>query len=270
MTYDDFKNSLNSRIFGDDLNYEILETVLKNPKRYIGLFRITNAKTKLIQNLTQSCEIKFGDFLEEILTKYIEEMGYKNLDKNIGKDEEGNVLSADQVFEKDDKIYLIEQKVRDDHDSTKKRGQYANLIKKISCLKTNFPNKKINASMWFSDDSLKNNKNYYLEEISRYIIDDSVTISLFYGKEIFTILFNREDKWNELVDYLKQNKAERPNEILSIPDFDTSDEILNALKKMKKNQPKLIKKLLSKIPEFIELKKELFPSNYNLERFLNE
>lgn len=59
MTYEDFKNSLNSRIFGDDLNHEILETVLKNPKRYIGLFRITNAKTKLIQNLTQSCEIKF-------------------------------------------------------------------------------------------------------------------------------------------------------------------------------------------------------------------
>lgn len=59
MTYEDFKNGLNSRIFRDDLNYEILETVLKNPKRYIGLFRITNAKTKLIQNLTQSCEIKF-------------------------------------------------------------------------------------------------------------------------------------------------------------------------------------------------------------------
>ena len=66
MKYDIFKNKLDNRIFGDDLNYEILLTVLKNPKRYVGLFRITNAKTKLIQNLTQSCEIKFGDFLEEI------------------------------------------------------------------------------------------------------------------------------------------------------------------------------------------------------------
>ena len=71
MTYDYFKSHLNNRIFGEDLNYEILVTVLKNPQRYIGLFRITNAKTKLIQNLTQICEIKFDDFLEEILTTYM-------------------------------------------------------------------------------------------------------------------------------------------------------------------------------------------------------
>nr|WP_315520644.1 restriction endonuclease [uncultured Campylobacter sp.] len=263
MTYEDFKNSLNDRIFGDDLNYEILETVLKNPQRYIGLFRVTNAKTKLIQNLTQSCEIKFGDFLEEILTKYIEEMKYKNLNKNIGKDEEGNTLSADQVFEKDDKIYLIEQKVRDDHDSTKKRGQYANLIKKIRCLKAKFPNKKICASMWFSDDSLKKNKNYYLEEIS-HNTDNDVKISLFYGNEIFKILFNREDVWNELINHLKQNKAERSNEILSIPDFDTSDEISKALHKLNEKCPKLIKKLISNQSDFVEIRKELFPTGKNL------
>ena len=75
MTYEIFKDKLNTRIFGDDLNYEILETVLKNPKRYIGLFRVSNAKKKLIQNITQSCEIKFGDFKEEILTIYIADMG---------------------------------------------------------------------------------------------------------------------------------------------------------------------------------------------------
>ena len=42
MTYDEFQSRLNTRIFGQDLNYEILLTVLKNPERYIGLFRITN------------------------------------------------------------------------------------------------------------------------------------------------------------------------------------------------------------------------------------
>ncbi|EGE9806885.1 restriction endonuclease, partial [Campylobacter jejuni] len=98
MTYQNFKNKLDTKIFGEDLNYEILLTVLNNPKRYIGLFRITNAKTKLIQNITQSCEIKFGDFIEEILSEYIIEMGYKALDKNIGFDEENNKLNADQVF----------------------------------------------------------------------------------------------------------------------------------------------------------------------------
>nr|WP_246059062.1 hypothetical protein [Campylobacter troglodytis] len=83
MSYDEFKHRLNARIFGQDLNYEILLTVLKNPEPYIGLFRITNAKTKLIQNLTQSCEIKFKGFIEEVLTAYISQMDYENLDKNI-------------------------------------------------------------------------------------------------------------------------------------------------------------------------------------------
>ncbi|MEG9490900.1 hypothetical protein [Mannheimia indoligenes] len=119
MQYDEFKPKLQGRVFGDDLNYDILRTVLKNPERYIGLFRVTNAKTKLIQNLTQSCEIKFSDFLEEVLTQYISDMGYQNLPQNIGFDEENNPLSVDQVFIKDNQIYLIEQKVRDDHYSKK-------------------------------------------------------------------------------------------------------------------------------------------------------
>lgn len=114
MTYEHFKQKLNNRIFGEDLNYEILATVLSNPRRYTGLFRITNAKTKLIQNLTQSCEIKFGDFLKEILSEYIAEMGFTCLDKNIGADENGARLNADQVFRDEKRIYLIEQKVRDD------------------------------------------------------------------------------------------------------------------------------------------------------------
>ncbi|MCX2682645.1 restriction endonuclease [Campylobacter sp. MIT 21-1685] len=141
MKYELFNKKLHSKIFGDDLQYEIVLNVLKNPKRYTGLFRITNTKTKLIQNLTQSCEIKFGDFIQEILTAYIQEMGYENLDKNIGVDENSNRLNANQIFTRDDN--LIEQKIRDDHDSTKKRDQYANLIKKIKALKQNFLNKRI-------------------------------------------------------------------------------------------------------------------------------
>lgn len=120
-TYNEFINLLNKKIKSDEqFVYELLITVIKNPNRYTGIFRLSNAKTKLIQNVTQSREIKFGDFMEEIITDYIFDMGYKNIDKNIGCDEEGNALSADQVFIKDKTLYLIEQKIRDDHDSTKK------------------------------------------------------------------------------------------------------------------------------------------------------
>lgn len=264
MTYDEFQHRLNARIFGQDLNYEILLTVFKNPERYTGLFRITNAKTKLIQNLTQSCEIKFGDFIEEVLTAYIQQMGYENLDKNIGADEDNNRLNADQFFTQNNVIYLIEQKIRDDHDSTKKRGQYANLIKKIRAIKQRFPNRQIKVCMWFSDESLKKNKKYYLEQIANNT-DDNVEISLFYGKELFVNLFSRVDIWDELIAHLQRNKRQRTAEILSVPDFDTSDEIKSALLRAKTEYPKLIKNLLSNKPQFIELRAELFPTSRNLQ-----
>ncbi|WP_304346163.1 HpyAIV family type II restriction enzyme [Campylobacter showae] len=262
MTYGDFKDKLNLKIFGDDLNYEILLTTIKNPKRYIGLFRVTNAKTKLIQNITQSCEIKFGDFLEEILTEYIADMGYKNLQKNIHFQNE--ILNLDQIFTNDSEIFLIEQKVRDDHDSTKKRGQFSNFTKKIRAIKATYPNKYIKAVMWFSDDSLVKNKRFYLEQLS-YNTDNLVEMSLFYGKEIFENLFNRLDIWNEIISHLRQNKSERSQEILNVPDFDTSSEIKTALLKIKQEHPTLIKNLLSNKPEFVELRNELFPTGRNLE-----
>lgn len=263
MLYSDFKQKLQGRVFGDDLNYEILRTTLQNPERYIGLFRVTNAKTKLIQNLTQSCEIKFGDFLEEIFTQYIAEMGYKNLSKKIGCDEDGNTLNADQVFSKDGIIYLIEQKVRDDHDSTKKRGQYLNFIKKIRALKKQYPQQKIVAGMWFVDDGQVKNKRFYEESIDANT-DDLVTLHLWYGKEIFNRFFQRMDIWDEWITHLKQHKSERSQDILSVPDFDSSPEIRLALEKLKEREPRLLKKLFSELSKYQELRKELFPTGKNL------
>ena len=131
IPYEDFISELNRTIKYDAEFYrDLLEKVIDNPRRYTGIFRISNVRTKLIQNATQSREIKFGDFLENIVTEYIKLMGYTNLKKNIGADDTGNVLEADQVFQKENTVYLIEQKVRDDHDSTKKRGQYDNFRKK--------------------------------------------------------------------------------------------------------------------------------------------
>lgn len=91
-----------------------------------------------------------------------------------------------------------------------------------------------------------------------------VEIHIFYGKAIFENLFDRLDIWNELISHLKQNKQERCKDILNIPDFDTSQEIREALFLAQKEYPKLIKNLLSNKQEFVELRKELFPTNRNL------
>ena len=213
MTYEHFIERLNNRVKSDDsFFYELLVTVVKNPNRYTGIFRLSNAKTKLIQNVTQSREIKFGDFMEEIITEYIASMGYTNLDKNIGTDTEGNALSADQVFRKGNTVYLIEQKIRDDHDSTKKRGQYENFRKKYTLLHRKYPDCSINATMWFIDDSLVKNKNYYTGEASAENTP-SITKNIFYGGDLFSTLFGRMDVWNEVCSYLLRNKQERSDEI---------------------------------------------------------
>lgn len=282
FTYNEFVTKLNNRIKADQtfIN-DLLITVISNPSRYTGVFRLSNAKTKLIQNVTQSIEIKFGDFMEDIMTDYIHRMGYVNLHKNIGFDREGNVLSADQIFELDNKIYLIEQKIRDDHDSTKKRGQYANFQKKYSLLKELYPNKDLIACMWFIDDSLTKNKKFY---ISKTMKEETIKVDkhIYYGKELFMDLFERIDVWEEIINYLSRNKSERNHELLNIPDFDTSEEVYIALQNLKilstfstkdittngykPSVKSLYSKLLSNDDKYIQLREELFPTSFNLKR----
>lgn len=263
-TYEDFVGKLNNKIKSDDAFYfELLCTVISNPNRYTGIFRLSNAKTKLVQNVTQSREIKFGDFMEDIVTEYIGEMGYQNMSKDIGNDEEGNALSADQVFKRGNTVYLIEQKIRDDHDSTKKRGQYQNFRKKYSLLKRKNPGCTINATMWFIDDSLVKNRNYYQSEAAAETIT-GVDINIFYGGTLFSDLFGREDAWEEICSYLNRNKQERNSEMLVIPDFDTSEEMLVALRRLRREKTALYNKLVSNKPEYVQLRRELFPTGQNL------
>lgn len=283
FTYSEFADKLENIVSTDQQFYNnLLITVLQNPERYTGIFRLTNSKTKLIQNVTQSREIKLGDFLEEIVTEYIDKMGYVNLNKNIGASPSGSLLSADQVFKNETTVFLIEQKIRDDHDSTKKRGQFDNFEMKLRLLKDNYPNHSINANMWFIDSSLIKSRNYYISR-ARTIHLDNVEVNIFYGEAIFVELFNRIDIWNELVEYLLRHKEERNQDVLSIPDFDTSDEIfvaLQNLKRLSKMSAKdiraegykgtvkpLYNRLFSDDPKFVQLRKELFATGYNLNRF---
>lgn len=263
ISYENFLDKLHHKIkSGEDFYISLLETVIDNPSRYCGLFRLSNAKTKLIQNVTQSMEIKFGDFMEEIVTDYIALLGYTNITKDLGFDANGDRLNADQVFIKNNTVYLVEQKIRDDHDSTKKRGQYANFEKKVLLLKAQHPTKIINASMWFIDDALVKNKNYYQMEMNNSLINDC-QLNLFYGREFFLSLDGGSVAWTEIITYLRQNRISNTNDIFTIPDFGTSVEIYNALLKLK---TKHWRKLLSNDEKYVLLRSELFGSGDNLER----
>ncbi|GAA7762346.1 hypothetical protein JP0169_14870 [Helicobacter pylori] len=51
--------------------------MLKNPERYLGIFRPTKPKTKLLQNLLTSHEIKFGDAFEYLIEEYLKEHNFR-------------------------------------------------------------------------------------------------------------------------------------------------------------------------------------------------
>ena len=54
---------LNRHVF-DEAKASLLKSIAKNPDRFVGIFRSTTPQLKLLQNLLQSREIRFGDAME--------------------------------------------------------------------------------------------------------------------------------------------------------------------------------------------------------------
>lgn len=267
ISYDEFCSILSKKIQdGQNFYVSLLEKVIDNPTRYCGLFRLSNAMTKLIQNVTQSREIIFGDIIEEICTIYIEKLGYKNFNKHLGKNESGDDLNVDQYFTDGSNVFLVEMKIRDDHDSTKKRGQYDNFRKKISLVRNQHPNAHIDASMWFVDPGLIKNKNFYRDEMNKENFSN-VTLHLYYGSEFFASLNNGMVVWNELISLLKEYRLDNADANVEIPDFGSSTEIYNALLHISN---KHWKKLNSNLDEIVQLRSELFSNGDNLEKAMKK
>lgn len=207
LDYDKFIEELKKTVYKNE-KADLINKIANYPDRYIGIFRPTSPKLKLIQNITQSHEISFGDFVEDIITEYLGKY-YKNYDKRATYNDE--VILFDQLFEYNNKIFMIEQKIRDDHDSTKKRGQFDNFIKKVEYLKKTYPDKEIEAGMWFVDYTLNKNKKYYYNQMQRYQ-DNRVKLHLFYGNE-FTNYLDKIAIWEEITDYLIKWKTSEENKI---------------------------------------------------------
>ena len=69
MDYSKFESIFNKEIF-EQSKPKLLETIAREPNRYIGLFRPTKPKGKLLQNLLQSHEIRMGNAFEVLLEVY--------------------------------------------------------------------------------------------------------------------------------------------------------------------------------------------------------
>lgn len=220
-----FCSILNKHIFEGEKK-ELLKNIAEKPERFVGLFRPTKPAAKILQYILQSHEIRFGDAFEELIEEILKELNFLILNKSI-VDESGNSLSLDQYYQSKGIYYFIEQKVRDDHDSTKKRGQISNFETKLETLYKKHKNNLVGI-MYFIDPDLLKNKNYYLPELKRLSEFYGVKTYLFYGKELFAY-FNRLDLWEKILSWLKQWKDNLPE--LPEIDFDkTSKESFEEIK----------------------------------------
>ncbi len=222
------------------------------------MFRPTKPKAKILQNLLQSNEIRFGDATQKLFEEYFLELGYKNLDKKI-KLNNNEYLDLDQIWTDNKYIYFMEQKIRDDHDSTKKRGQIKNFEKKIIELLKVYKENQIKSYMYFIDPSLIKNKNFYSNEINKISNDYNIYSKLCYGNE-FWLDINRVEVWDEILKYLREWKEEIPD----MPSINFDENFLETFEEIKDLETNYYRKLFSNFEICKEILPILFPKKLTL------
>ena len=262
LPYQYFVDVFNRKLFEDSYS-DLLKKIAQNPERYIGLFRPTKPRTKLIQNITQSHEIRFGDALETIFEEYFRSTGFEVLQKRFVYN--NKELNVDQLIRKNNEIYLIEQKVRDDHDSSKKVGQFDNFERKYHAISQMYPHCDIIPIMWFIDDSLVKNMNYYLVQMESMGNDYLCSPKLFYGEDMFTkIDCFSIDIWKEVICYLERWKNTLPD--MPEVNFDiNADDVFNEIKGL---EPIVYRKLFTNNNIVSQIFPIIFPEGTVLRKLL--
>ena len=263
MDYNRFKKTFNEIIFEKSKADLIEKIAAENPSRYIGLFRPTKPKAKILQNLLQSHEIRFGDAFEKIIEEYLKIKGCEILPKKFVTNN-NDTLNIDQCFRHKNKVYFVEQKVRDDHDSTKKRGQIQNFERKLDVMLTKFDKNELVGIFYFIDPDLVKNKNFYVSELEKMSKDYNVETQIFYGKPLFDYL-GMENIWQEILYYLEVWKKEIPD--LPEINFDLNAE--HTFEEIKDLKPLTFRKLFSNDQIFEQIVLTLFPEKTTLKLLLN-
>lgn len=257
MKYIKFKSIFNEIIF-EKSKVDLITKVAKYPQRYIGLFRPIKPKAKLLQNLLQSHEIRFGDAFEKLIEQYLKELGYEILDKSFNY-RNGNKLNVDQFFKNDDFYFFVEQKVRDDHDSTKKRGQISNFEKKLETIISIYGDYNLKGFFYFIDPDLEKNKNFYKDELEKMSVDYGVELYICYGKEFFTLI-DESNTWNEIIQYLKRWRNELPD----TPEINFDKEPEHSFEEIKDLSPSIYRKLFDNEELYKEIVLTIFPEKKTL------
>jgi len=256
MKYTKFAKIFNDQIF-EKSRPLLLEKIAKYPNRYLGLFRPTKPKAKLLQNLLQSHEIRFGDAFEILIEEYLKEIGCDILDKYFNSG--GNYLCVDQCYKFQHRVHFVEQKIRDDHDSSKKRGQIQNFEEKLNAIIKEYSEEDLVGFFYFIDPGLRKNYNYYAEQLNKMSNDYGVELHICYGKEYFGLI-QHPSIWDEITEYLVTWKAD----IRDLPDINFDSSPKESFDDIKGLQPRILRTLFSNDEIYNEIMTVLFPEGKTL------
>jgi hypothetical protein len=212
MYRNDIVTTLDKHIFNNERAY-LIRKIVDDPDRFVGVFRSTTPRLKLIQYLLQSREIRFGDALEIIIRNFLHEFGYINLDRKI-KLSNGKKMNFDQYFTTltKNRFYLVEQKIRDDHDSSKKTGQLDNFKKKLEYLQSKHGN-LLEGIIYFVDPALTKNRKYYEEKLQELRLELGIQLHLFYDGEFFKYFRGNTEDWDLLNTVLLEWRETVPKDV---------------------------------------------------------
>lgn len=256
MEYKEFEDIFNGTIF-EGLKSDLVKKIANYPERYTGLFRPTKPKVKVLQNLFQSYEIGFGDAFEKLIERYLAESGFTILNKRLNYG--GGYLKLDQIFSNKDNVFFVEQKIRDDHDSSKKRGQIDNFDKKIAAILAIYETEMVEGFFYFIDDSFNKNESFYQSEIERLSSNHGLSLHLSYGKDLFDQI-GKSHIWGEIISHLKEWKTNIPD----LPEINFDENPDESFEEIKKLSPRIYQRLFSPSKNLDSVLRVLFPESKTL------
>jgi len=207
------ENSYN-QIMNEYIPSDFIESTIKkladNPERLIGVLHANTFELGSITSFGYSRNNSFGNAIEGVFNEIVKLNGWKsqptkyilsNYQLNTPIPSGKKSLAIDQVFSHEDTIVFIEQKIRDDHDTSKWKGQWDNFELKLRVLTEIYSKKDVIGVMWMIDDNFHRNEENYRVMIKNLEDHLRKNALLCYGEKIDDI-FNSLDGKNQL--YFKQ------------------------------------------------------------------
>lgn len=206
--------------------------------------------------------------MEFIFEKYFAAKYFTIYPKRF-RNKEDKEYNIDQLFGKENTLFMIEQKVRDDHDNTKKIGQFNNFENKYNELTKIYPNHNIVPIMWFIDNSLSKNRKYYQTEMDKMKEDYGINCHLFYGDEIFAEKGGISDFsleiWTEILAYLQLWKNTLPD----MPEVNFDLKANEVFEEIKDLSPNIFRKILNNKEIIEQIFPVIFPTGETLNLLMN-